>query len=406
MMPARSVVLRHLLVLVILLFSSAAFSAGGSKTVSSWLYKQLEGVEKQLSTKEYAKATILLQKTLKKLPKKNYEQAVVLRSLASVNAMQGDYEKAIPLLEKSLATGALPKEQAARAYLNLGQLYMADGQYKKTIAIMEKWLHKTEKPAPQDYILLAQAHAQLKHYKKALPLVDKAISASKKPVESWYQLQLALNYELERFQQCSLILQKLVRFYPDKKRYWKDLVGVYQQLKDFKSALAVMELAYQKSLLVKSKELTQLANLYLYLDTPLKASQLLEKELKGGRVERTEKNLELFANSLIQAKEYKRSEEPLREAAELSKKGRLYIRLARIQIEQELWKKAQKNLAKGLKKGKLRKPGEAWLLMGVSCHEQDKPICSRRAFNKATNFKRQKKSAQQWLQYLAEEEAQ
>ncbi len=406
MMLVRSTILKQLLILVVVLFSSVSFSASNSKTISSWLYKQLEAVEKQLSAKEYVKATSLLQKTLKKLPNKNYEQAVVLRSLASVSAMQGHYKKAIPLLERSLATEALPKNQAASAYLNLGQLYMADGQYRKTIAIMEKWLREAKKPVPQDYILLAQAHAQLKHYKKALPLVDKAIAESKKPVESWYQLQLALNYELERYQKCAAILQKLVRFYPEKKRYWKDLVGVHQQLKDFKSALAVMELAYQKALLIKSKELTQLANLYLYLDTPLKAAKLLEKELKAGKIERTEKNLELFANSLIQAKEYKRSEEPLKEAAELSKKGQLYVRLARIQIEQEQWKKAQKNLGKGLKKGKLRSTGEAWLLLGVSCYEQNKSVCSRRAFNKAANFKKQKKSAQQWLQYIAEEDAQ
>ncbi|RLA21627.1 MAG: hypothetical protein DRQ56_00185, partial [Gammaproteobacteria bacterium] len=367
---------RLLVILFILLFSSASFSAGGNKTVSSWLYKRLEAVEKQLVLKEYAKATLLLQKTLKKLPNKNYERAVVLRSLASVNAMQGHYKRALPLLEESLETGALPKEQASRARLNLGQLYMADGQYQKTVSIMEKWLRETEKPAPQDQILLAQAYAQLKQYKKALPLVDKAVAASPKPVESWYQLQLALNYELGRYRQCAVVLQKLVRFYPDKKRYWKDLVGIHQQLKDYKSALAVMELAHQKALLIEDKELIQLANLYLYLDMPLKASRLLEKELGSGKVEKTEKNLELLANSFIQAKEYKRAERPLREAAELSKNGLLYIRLARILIEQEQWRSAQRNLMKGIKKGNLKNPGEAWLLMGVSCYERNKSVCS------------------------------
>ncbi len=393
----------NLLLLVTLLFPVVSSAAGG-QTVSSWLYKRLEAVEKQLTKKEYKKATALLQKTLKKLPNKNYERAVVLRSLASINAMQGRYKKAIKLLEQSIATAALPKEQMAAARLNLGQLYMADGQYQKTVDILEAWLNEVKKPKPQDQILLAQAYAQLKQYRKALPLVNKAVAASKKPVESWYQLQLALNYELERYRQCAVVLQKLVRFYPAKKRYWKDLVGVHQQLKDYKSALAVMALAYQNALLTESKELVQLANLYLYLDAPIKASQLLEKELSSGKIKRTEKNLELYANSLIQAKEYKRAEKPLKEAAALSKKGTLYIRLARIQIEQEQWKRAQGNLKKGLKKGKLRRRGEAWLLLGVSCYEQNKPICSRRAFNKAAQFKRQKRSARQWLDYINEAE--
>ncbi|RLA21046.1 MAG: hypothetical protein DRQ56_01640, partial [Gammaproteobacteria bacterium] len=69
------------------------------------------------------------------------------------------------------------------------------------------------------------------------------------------------------------------------------------------------------------------------------------------------------------------------------------------------WRSAQRNLMKGIKKGNLKNPGEAWLLMGVSCYERNKSVCSQRAFNKAANYKKQKKSAQQWLQYINEEDA-
>ncbi len=372
------------------------------QTVSSWLYKRLETVEKQLTLKAYNKATTLLQVTLKKLQKTNYEQAITLRTLASVYALQGNYKQSAFFLEKSLATQSLPREQKLRTQLNLAQLYMADSQFQKAITVMEKWLRQAENPTGQDRILLAQAYAQLKQYKKALPQIKQAIASSPKPVEAWYQLQLALNYELERYSQCAAILKKLVRYYPTKKRYWTELAGIYQQLKKFKDALAIMELAYQKSLLNESKELIRLANLYLYLEIPAKSVTLLEKAFQENRIEQTEKNLEQLANSLIQAREYKRAEKPLEQAAKLSKTGQLYIRLGRIQIERESWSEAHLSLKRGLKKGSLKYPGQAWLLSGISCHESGDPLCAREAFTKALAFKKQKKSAQQWLNFLAE----
>lgn len=394
-----------ILMAVALFLTSHASGAARGQEISSWLYKKLEAVEKHISEKRYAEANELLQSSLKKLKKQNFERAVVLRSLASVAAIQGHYRKASEFLGKSLATNALPKEQARRASINLGQLLIADGQYKKAVTHLEPLMSDSDQVKPADQVLLAQAYAQLKQYKRALKWVDKAVSSSSKPAESWYQLQLALNYELRQFRKCAEILGTLVRLYPDKRRYWTELSGIYQQLKAFDKALAVTELAYRKGLLKKEKEIVLLAQLYLHQESPLMAARLVEKELDSGRVKRTEKNLELLANSLIQAREFKKAEEPLLEAAELAVKGRLSVRLARIYIEQEKWEKARSALSRGLKKGGLKSPGEAWLMVGIACYELDDQPCSQKALNKAKSYKKQKKSAKQWLEYIESERA-
>lgn len=391
-----------ILFLTCLLTAFPYAEAKEEQTISPWLYKRLEAVEKQLALNSYAEAKTLLQETLKKQTKENYERAITLRTLASVYALQGDYKKSAFYLEKSLSTQSLPQEQKRRALLNLAQLHMANGQFQKTITIMEAWLQQTEKPTGEDRILLAQAYAQLKQYKKALPHINRAIGSSKKPVEAWYQLQLALNYELERYDQCAATLRNLILYYPTKKRYWTELASIYQQLEKFTEALAIMELAYQKALLTKSRELIRLASLYLQLEIPKKSATLLKKAFKKGAIKRTEENLVLLANSHIQAREYKQAEQPLRQAAEISKTGKLYIRLGRIQIEREDWAAASDALKLGLKKGALKYPGQAWLLFGISCHESGDSNCAQMAFTKALAFKKQKKNAQQWLNFLTE----
>lgn len=137
----------------------------------------------------------------------SYEQAIVLRTLASVYALENNYVKAAKYLEQCTATKMLPENQQQEAMLNLGQLYMATVQYQKAIKILTVWLAEGGESNQQVLVLLANAHAQLKQYRKALPYIERAIKQAKKPKEGWLQLNLALYYELENYPAAARILQ-------------------------------------------------------------------------------------------------------------------------------------------------------------------------------------------------------
>ncbi len=394
--------MRLLLLCLCFLVSLPAFTADKNKsaTVSPWLYKKLTKTEKLISQKSYQAALKSLQKILPDVEQGSYEQATVLRSLSSVYALQGQYNKAVIALKKCLELNALPENQKLQSVLNLGQLYMASEQYAQAVKTLKPWLAKNPNPDVDISVLLANAYAQLKQYRKALPHIKRAITTSKKPAESWYQLNLALYYELNDYQSAANLLAKLLPLYPNKKEYWEQLASVYQQLKQYKKAVSIQHLAYKKGFLNSEKELLALTNLFLYVGSPYKGAKLLSEALANKQIRHNSRNWETLATAWQQAKELDKAITALEKASSLSKKGRLYHRLGQVYVEREKWQKAIVAFNKALAKNGLKQPGATYLLLGMSHYELNHIKQARAAFNKAKNYRKQRKAAIQWLDYI------
>lgn len=370
--------------------------------ISPWLYKQLSKSEELIGKQAYAQARKKLQKILPELDKNSYQQAITLRSLASVYALENQYQKSAQILEQAMATNALTEKQQQETLLNLGQLYMATDQYQKAVDTLELWLKQnTDTKNTQVRVLLANAYSQLKQYRKALPYIEYVIKHSKKPKESWLQLNLALYYQLENYSAAAEILRKLLALYPNKKDYWQQLASVYQQLQQYNKALTVKFLAYEKGYLDSESEILQLFNLFLYNKQPYQAAKFLEKELDKKAVKQSSANWELLANAWTRAREYKNAINALEKASALHEKGELYLQLGRIHVEQELWQAAITAINKALQKGGLKQTGEAYILLGMSYYETGQLKSADNAFQKAMRYSKTKKSAEQWLNYIA-----
>jgi len=390
-----------LISLILLVGIPAQAAEEKSPPISPWLYKQLTKTEALVSNQAYPQARQKLEKIIPELEDKSYEKALALRSLSSVYALENNYVQAAKSLEQCLATHALPENQQQQALLNLGQLYMATEHYQKAVNILQPWVQKNPSNADQQVsVLLANAYTQLKQYRKALPYIEQAIKQSKKPQESWFQLNLALHYELENYSAAVDILKKLITNYPDKKAYWLQLATVHQQLNQFAQALTIQDLAYKKGYLQTESEILQLFNLYLYNKQPYQAANVLSKELNSQRVKKNSAHWELLASAWTNAREYKQAIAALEKASDLNDKGELYLQLARIHAEQELWQDAISAINKALKKGDLKQPGGAYILLGMSLYETEQLSAAKAAFRKASLYKKTKQSAEQWLNYM------
>ncbi|TXL13532.1 hypothetical protein BMR05_11135 [Methylococcaceae bacterium HT4] len=386
------------------ILSPSLSAAEKSTAISPWLYKQLSKAEGFIGKQAYPQARQKLQKILPELDKNSYEQAITLRTLASVYALENQYKKAAKLLEQALATGALTEQQQQEALLNLGQLYMATEQYQKAVDKLAPWLKQhPETKNTQVRVLLANAYAQLKQYRKAIPYIEYVIKHSKRPKESWLQLNLALYYELENYSAAAGVLRRLITQYPNKKNYWQQLASIYQQLQQHRNALTIKHLAYKKGFIGSESDILQLFNLFLYNNQPYQAALLLSKELDIQNVKQTSTNWELLANAWTNAREYKHAINALEKASTLHEKGDLYLQLGRIHVEQELWQAAITAINEALKKGSLKHTGEAYILLGMSYYESGHLKPAQKAFNNAQRHPKTKKSAGQWLNYIETE---
>ncbi len=369
--------------------------------IPPWVYKQLSKAERFIGQQKYSKARLKLQKILADVDKNSYEQAITLRSLASVYALENQYLKAASTLEQALATGALTEVQQQEALLNLGQLYMATEQYQKAIDKLEPWLKKhPDTKEKQVRILLANAYAQLKQYRKALPYIEYVIKHSQKPRENWLQMNLVLYYELEEYSDAARILRRLIAMNPEKKEYWQQLAAIYQQIQQYANALTIKHLTYKKGFLTTESEILQLFNLFLYKKQPYQGALLLSQELATQHVKQTSANWESLASAWTSAREYKKAINALEKASALNHKGDLYLQLGRIHVEQELWQAAITAINKAIKKGSLKQTGEAYILLGMSYYEAGQLKSAEKAFKHASRYRKTKKSAQQWLKYI------
>jgi len=332
----------------------------------------------------------------------HYERAQVFRLFAYVSYQLGEADRALEYFEKALAEEALPLKDDVGIMFNVVQLHAALGQWPEVIESLKRWRRYTHEWTPRSYYLEAVAHYQMEEYDLAIPPAKKAIELSDKPEESWLQILAALYVTKQDYEAVTPILEQLVVRFP-KKSYWVQLSLIYGARNDYRHSLAVQQVAYLQGFLDEDRELRRLARSYVFAGLPYQAAHVLEKGLEEGKIDKDAEAYEFLANSWIQAREFERSLEPLREAAELSEGGDLYVRLGQVHMAREQWSDAVDLLKKALDKGELTNPGSAQLLLGIAYYNDKRVGPARFSFARAREYEKTKKAADDWLRHIEKE---
>jgi tetratricopeptide (TPR) repeat protein len=223
----------------------------------------------------------------------------------------------------------------------------------------------------------------------------------------------------------SLIKQRdvyeiLVNYYP-KKLYFLQLGGIYGQMNREVDYMITLKAAFEQDLLDKEAEYLALAQLLLLNKNPYWAAQVLvsgqnkrvivknedtdEEELKPV-VKDTEKNLKLLADAWRIAQETEKAIPVLEKAAQLSKEGETYILLGNLYLVEDKLESAIKAIDAGIKKGNLKNPSQARLVLGQAYFELENFDEAKKQFRIAARNedKKVKKTANSWIKYAENEE--
>lgn len=376
-----------------------------AKTLSAKVFEQVEKSQECLSNGDHACAAATLQKLLSNSKRLDgYERAVINQQMGYVFADQERYSEAIPYFQRALDSGELNQQLQLQLMFNVAQLYMAMEQYTRAIGILEEWFRLVEEPTGQSYIVMANAYALVDQYQRALPFAEKGYALATEPREDWSRLLLAIYLELKSWNKAlNLLENQLVVRWPDRKNYWTNLVGLYGQLNRDKDSYLTLRIMREQSMLSGNTELVQLAQMHMYYEVPFYAGVLLEGELERGRVNKTDKNYELLANAWYQSREWTKAIPAMRQAAQRSGEGNLFVRLGSAYVQEEDWKRAETALVRGLNKGKLDDAGQAWILLGYSRLELEKFDESKEAFEKAVRFSDSRETAERYIRYVEQQ---
>ncbi|MEH6551827.1 MAG: hypothetical protein V7711_06625 [Pseudomonadales bacterium] len=335
-----------------------------------------------------------------------YELANMWNFYAFVYYSQENYPKVIDAYKKVLVQKDIPLAMEDATKFQLAQLYFVTENYPAAVKALEDWFTTAPNPMPDQYVLLAQAKFQTKDYNGALRDIEKAMALAvekgKEPKENWYLLMRALYYEKGDMAKVAEVLEELLRKWP-KKDYWMQLSGMYGELKQDSKQLAAYETAYRTTGFDREQEMINMAYLYLGGETPYKAARVLEKGIESKVVKETTRNYEVLGSAYSSANEAKRALPYMEKAAKLSKIGEPWARLANIYFDNDKHKEAVDAGKKALKMGKVKRPDNTRIVVGMSLFNLDRLSEARKMFVVAAKDKRSKKTANQWIKYLDKE---
>lgn len=390
----------------LVLWGAAALAAGDqcttprkSETMSEATYNGTKEATELLSQNKFNEAIEKLQKLTD--DGGDFDKAIVWSNLGFAYNSKQDYANATKAFAKALAPNILPLQHQEQLTFNLGQLYIVNEQWDEGIKTLQKYINEACTPPPASaHIFLANALSQQKRYKEALPQIDQALAKSKKVEESWLQLKLAIAYEVKDFKSCAETLVALLSMKPQSGDYWRQLSGMFLELKQDKEAVAVLALAERQGFVTKPQEFKNLYSIYMMIDAPYKAGVLMQNAMDQKKLPADEENLDALANAWINAREADKAEGTLKKLAAIAEKGDYYFKLGAMYGDNERWKESIEMLQKAIQKGGLKRTGEAWMRLAVAHYGLKDVTATQAALQKAITYDETRKQAGEWLRHI------
>ena len=374
------------------------------------VYERLAEAQGLAEAKDYAGAAAILNDMISEDGKRalnSYELANVYNLHAFLSYANEDYPQSLRYYEQVIAQPDIPLAMEINTRFTIAQLYFVQEKWQQGIDALLMWFEMNEKPNAGAYVLLAQGYYQVKRYDLALDNVETAIAMhegeGKLPKEQWYNLARFLYFDKEDFDSALDVLNTLIIYYP-KKQYWVQASHLYGEKKDEPRQLALMEAAYEQGFLDRSSELVTMAYLYLNAEAPYYAGAVIEKGFSDELVDDKSKNYELAGSAWAQAREVAKSIPMMEKAAAKSDEGELYVRLGNVYLDGDQFAKAADSVRKGLKKGGVKRPDQARLVLGMAYFNLGEYDKARRAFRDAGKDDRSAKYSKQWIAYVTSEE--
>jgi len=333
----------------------------------------------------------------------NFGMGLAYQMRAGIAASRDDLEGAATYMQKSVDSGGFCGERLEGARLQLGQLLMAVERWDDAIAQLQEVIASSPTPNGEAYYRIGLAQYRAERLADALASAEKAVSLAGSEVkEPWLLLLLQIHWDREEFEASVPILRQLVVSHP-KRDYWLRLGFALFELKRPEEALVAMQLGDRAGQLEDENDQLRLVQLEFSEDLPIRAAQRLEQAIEKGIIPRDQKSLEILSNTWLAARDRKRSIGPLEQAADMSKDGRNWLRVAQIRAQLDDWKEVARAVDHALGKGSLEEPGMAYLLLGMAHYNMKDLESARTAFTKAQAHEKTQQFATTWLAAINEQ---
>jgi hypothetical protein len=354
-------------ILAAALLLAHAVPAAAQNTVRPEVGKPLQAAESLFKARKYREALAKVAEADAASAKTPYETYVITRTRGSIASAAGDHAAAAKDFEAVIAMG----RSAGAEQLKLVQAVAGLHYHAKDYAKAAQWATRYQKeggtdPAMQK--LLVQSHFLMND----CAAVSRAVGEGngRKPAEQ--ELQMLANCYNKQKDNTGYVatIERLVTFYP-KKEYWTDLLSRVQRKSGFSDRLSldVYRLKLATGNLATANDYLEMAQLAIQAGFPAEAKAVVDKgyEAKvlgnGKDAERHQRLRDLVTKRLAESQQARAQAE---KDSQADASGDSLVAIGYMYVTEGAPQKGLAFMEQGIKKGKLKRPDDAELLLGIA----------------------------------------
>ncbi|WP_205409448.1 tetratricopeptide repeat protein [Vibrio ruber] len=263
---------------------------------------------------------------------KPQDQAYVALLLANYYWQNEQSKQAIVQARYAVTSNQLKDELGWSAKRMLADLLANDHQYQEAVTYYRQLADNApaKKDVSQLWLRIGQIHYLLSQWQQALDAISQYQHFQLPDAVTPLSIQLGAQIQLTRYKAAIPTIKRLLALEPEQRNWWLQLVNMELKTKQFRSALASLELARLKGVKLSEQNLKLLASLYAQNGIPERAARVMAE--LAGQSSPTLEELTQTAYYWQQAKEWDEATETWQLAAQHDKK--YYRNVARLQLQQ------------------------------------------------------------------------
>lgn len=364
--------------------AQAETSGGWRKEVAD----KLTGAQTAAQKGSFNEAIRLLKEAKAKAPLSAQEEHGINEYLIYAAASANDHRLVIQTVDERIGTGRVSGAELQKKLRLKATTHYSLREYREARAALDR-LATTGALNTDDLILLANCQMQLRDFRAAAPTLEKAIAGAekaRKPVSVTSKLLLALH---EAYQQTGnetaklQTLHRLMLVAPSRDSF-KWIASAYEvkTQRDPVVMINIYRLGASRGLL-SGEHYAKYAETALDMSSPGEAVAMLEKGMAAGVIKKDDRNNRLLADAKAQVDRVKATLAQQEREAQAIQAGEPEAKVATAYFTLKNYAKASEAAKRGVTKGKLRRPDDLQMLLGIALVETKKAAEAKSHFKAA-----------------------
>jgi tetratricopeptide (TPR) repeat protein len=364
-----------------------AASSSSQAAVSKAIGKDISAAQKAMRTGQWPEALRNLEAARSKSALTNNDLKTIEEFTGVANIRLNNLKAAQSAYEAALATGTYKAEELTRIFRLLFQLAAVNKQNALAIEYGTQ-IAKSGAATDNDLLIMSQLYYQEKDCKNSALWGDKATAAFKEagqpPKEVLIQIKLQCASDVNDTSAMKGALYDLIRL-TNKTSYWNNLLRLERQdERDDHNTLMIYRIMFDTHSMNADTDYIEMAQLLGDVGLPGEAQTVLEKAMSGGvlKDEHKERTTRLLNAFQVRADSDKKGLPALDAEASKNLAGQLDMKLGEVYFGAGDYQNAATAISRGIGKGQLLQPDEAYVSLGRSLAAEKDPTGAKQALAK------------------------